>query len=110
MDPAEPSFEHHPTITRLDAADAQFVDIIHSNGAPITQGGAGLMQVSGHVDFYPNGGKSQPGCPSLVQGVFHNLVNGDFSGNDIFGYLCYIVVISSGLILTVYCNSWLIII
>jgi hypothetical protein len=44
MDAAEPDFEHHPIQIRLDPSDAQFVDAIHTNGAPMTSGGAGLMQ------------------------------------------------------------------
>jgi len=65
---------------RLDASDAQFVDVIHSNGAPIVEGGAGLRQASGHVDFYPNGGDYQPGCPSLLSGGLGALIKGDLSG------------------------------
>ncbi|XP_061175612.1 uncharacterized protein LOC133184539 [Saccostrea echinata] len=80
LDPAEPDFENHPAGVRLDPTDAKFVDIIHTNGAPIRRGGAGLMQVSGHVDFYVNGGKSQPGCPNLVAGAFQQLFNHNVSG------------------------------
>ncbi|XP_062601983.1 uncharacterized protein LOC134263629 [Saccostrea cucullata] len=80
LDPAEPDFENHPAGVRIDPTDAKFVDIIHTNGAPIRRGGAGLMQVSGHVDFYVNGGKSQPGCPNLVAGAFQQLFNHNVSG------------------------------
>lgn len=38
MDPAEPDFKDHPTAVRLDKHDAAFVDVIHTNGAPITSG------------------------------------------------------------------------
>lgn len=47
--------------SRLDITDAQFVDIIHSEGrftVPI-----------GHIDFFPNGGLEQPGC----EGGYHFL-------------------------------------
>ncbi|XP_063431169.1 inactive pancreatic lipase-related protein 1-like isoform X1 [Mytilus trossulus] len=80
MDAAEPDFEHHPIQIRLDETDAQFVDVIHTNGAPFSAGGAGLMQVSGHVDFYVNGGELQPGCPNQFSGAFSALFGGGFKG------------------------------
>ena len=63
MDPAGPYFEFTDEIVRLDANDAKFVDVIHSDGAATLQVGLGLVQRSGDVDFYPNGGKEQPKCP-----------------------------------------------
>lgn len=42
---------------KLDAGDAQFVDVIHTNAFL-----QGTIQSSGHVDFYMNGGVIQPGC------------------------------------------------
>lgn len=80
LDPAEPEFEDHPTSIRLDPTDAVFVDVIHTNGAPPDRLGAGLMQVSGHVDFYVNGGQKQPGCPDPVLGAIHSLINHNASG------------------------------
>ncbi|XP_078319407.1 pancreatic lipase-related protein 2-like isoform X3 [Crassostrea virginica] len=80
LDPAEPDFENHPEGVRIDPTDALFVDIIHTNGAPIRRGGAGLMQVSGHVDFYVNGGERQPGCPDLVTGAVEQLFTRNVSG------------------------------
>lgn len=41
----------------LDSSDAEFVDVIHTNAKHI-----GVINPSGHVDFYPNGGKRQKGC------------------------------------------------
>ena len=32
LDPARPFFEWMPAFVRLDATDAQFVDVIHTNG------------------------------------------------------------------------------
>ncbi|XP_034312547.2 pancreatic lipase-related protein 2 [Magallana gigas] len=80
LDPAKPAFENHPEGVRIDSSDAVFVDIIHTNGAPIRLGGAGLMEVSGHVDFYVNGGERQPGCPNLVTGTFEQLFSRNLSG------------------------------
>lgn len=59
-DPAAPGFEH-PNVNennRLDKIDATFVDVIHTN-----IGLYGFFDSIGHVDFYPNGGLDQPGCP-----------------------------------------------
>ncbi|XP_040575800.2 pancreatic lipase-related protein 2, partial [Lepeophtheirus salmonis] len=56
LDPAGPSFREHNTSFRLDKSDADFVDVIHTNGVYFTKGGIGLLEVSGHVDFYPFGG------------------------------------------------------
>jgi pancreatic triacylglycerol lipase len=81
MDAAEPDFEHHPIQIRLDPSDAQFVDAIHTNGAPMTSGGAGLMQASGHVDFYVNGGEVQPDCPGQILGAVSGLFGGGTAGN-----------------------------
>ncbi|KAK3612584.1 hypothetical protein CHS0354_042085 [Potamilus streckersoni] len=80
MDPAQPDFENHPMPIRLDENDAIFVDAIHTNGAPLSSGGAGLMQQVGDVDFYVNGGETQPSCPSAIGGALSHI--GElFSGN-----------------------------
>lgn len=58
MDPAEPLFTDAEPIVRLDRNDAKFVDVVHTDTLPITRGGLGMSAAIGHVDFYPNGGKS----------------------------------------------------
>lgn len=48
---------------RLDVSDANFVDIIHTEGrftVPI-----------GHIDFFPNGGLVQPGCEGVTTCCSH---------------------------------------
>lgn len=80
MDPAEPDFEHLSEGIRLDPADANFVDVIHTNGAPISSLGYGLMQASGHVDFYVNGGEKQPGCKNQISGFFGSLLTFNTTG------------------------------
>ena len=62
LDPAGPIFIELAPNWRLDASDAQFVDVLHTNGGTITKGALGLSTPSGHVDYYCNGGSLQPGC------------------------------------------------
>uniref|UniRef100_A0A8C8SGH1 Triacylglycerol lipase n=1 Tax=Pelusios castaneus TaxID=367368 RepID=A0A8C8SGH1_9SAUR len=57
LDPAGPFFEGTPPIVRLDPSDARFVDVIHRFG---------MVNTTGHLDFYPNGGSIMPGCNELV--------------------------------------------
>lgn len=74
LDPAGPYFENTDSRVRLDEGDAKFVDVIHTDGKQLLKLGIGLMQKSGHVDFYPNGGEDMPKCPStsskLINGIF----------------------------------------
>ena len=64
LDPAEPNFKHTDTRARLDPGDANFVDVIHTDGSTFNEiSGYGLLDPVGHIDFYPNGGENQPGCP-----------------------------------------------
>ena len=39
----------------IEASDARFVDIIHTDGTPVFRG-AGIQEQIGHADFYPNNG------------------------------------------------------
>ncbi|XP_048525364.1 pancreatic lipase-related protein 2 isoform X2 [Dendroctonus ponderosae] len=60
LDPAGPLYEwpHMESLDEvLDASDAEFVDVIHTNGGRI-----GMITPAGHLDYYPNGGERQPGC------------------------------------------------
>ncbi|KAL3889390.1 hypothetical protein ACJMK2_001734 [Sinanodonta woodiana] len=68
LDPAGPLFEGTDPKVRLDPSDASFVDVIHTN-----VNGLGIASSVGHVDFYPNRGKEQPGCLD----AFFNII---FSG------------------------------
>lgn len=57
MDPAYPGFDGEE-IQGLSSADAEFVDIIHTDG-----GFLGVPGSIGTADFFPNGGNApQPGC------------------------------------------------
>ncbi|KAK0078925.1 hypothetical protein PV325_001928, partial [Microctonus aethiopoides] len=71
LDPAQPCIVN--TEFSLDINDAVFVDIIHTNGRLLSELGFGLPDAIGHVDFYPNGGKTQPGCVRLDEFPYHYL-------------------------------------
>eukprot|EP00079_Xenopus_tropicalis_P019911 XP_012810166.1 PREDICTED: pancreatic triacylglycerol lipase-like [Xenopus tropicalis] len=63
LDPAEPYFQGTPSEVRLDSSDANFVDVIHTDAAPMVPNlGLGMSQLAGHLDFFPNGGEEMPGC------------------------------------------------
>ncbi|XP_060054545.1 lipase member H isoform X1 [Erinaceus europaeus] len=63
LDPAGPLFNGKPPEDRLDPGDAQFVDVIHSDTDAL-----GYKEPLGNIDFYPNGGLDQPGCPKTIFG------------------------------------------
>ncbi|XP_039313635.1 pancreatic triacylglycerol lipase isoform X2 [Solenopsis invicta] len=67
LDPAEPYFQGMPSHLRLDYTDARLVDVIHTDGKSIFFLGYGMSQPCGHLDFYPNNGKEQPGCTDLSE-------------------------------------------
>ncbi|CAG0885640.1 unnamed protein product [Cyprideis torosa] len=62
LDPSEPYFQGMEKFVRLDPDDAEFVDVIHTDANSIFLFGLGMSQPCGHLDFFPNGGKSQPVC------------------------------------------------
>lgn len=49
LDPAGPLFESQHIKARLDSSDANFVDVIHSNGENLILGGLGVFSL--HVVF-----------------------------------------------------------
>ncbi|KYO22671.1 lipase member I isoform X2 [Alligator mississippiensis] len=61
LDPAGPLFTGKPPDERLDHTDAQFVDVIHTDIDAF-----GFRKPLGNIDFYPNGGADQPGCPQTI--------------------------------------------
>ncbi|XP_015997972.2 pancreatic lipase-related protein 2 [Rousettus aegyptiacus] len=74
LDPAEPCFQGTPEEVRLDPSDAMFVDVIHTDSAPIFPFlGFGMSQKVGHLDFYPNGGKQMPGCQKNILSTIVNM-------------------------------------
>lgn len=63
LDPARPMINLIKTDGRLSPDDADLVDVIHTSA-----GSLGIQNTVGHVDFYPNGGKAQPGCAPDIGG------------------------------------------
>ncbi|XP_023235946.1 pancreatic lipase-related protein 2-like [Centruroides sculpturatus] len=65
LDPAGAYFRNVSRKVRLDASDAMFVDVIHTNAAESIFEGFGTNEMIGHVDFFPNGGHNHPGCNTM---------------------------------------------
>ncbi|XP_068155880.1 phospholipase A1-like [Drosophila tropicalis] len=57
LDPALPLFSYDTPNKRLSSTDAWYVESIQTNGGTL-----GFLKPIGKGAFYPNGGKSQPGC------------------------------------------------
>ncbi|XP_015111681.1 pancreatic triacylglycerol lipase [Diachasma alloeum] len=76
LDPADPCFGDNAV--RLNASDAPFVDIIHTNGDQRFDVVFGTAMPIGHVDFYVNRGQIQPGCPENIS--WYDSVVDDKSG------------------------------
>ncbi|XP_032453794.1 pancreatic lipase-related protein 2-like [Nasonia vitripennis] len=62
LDPAEICFEDDGIPIRLSKKNARFVDAIHTDAIHTKNDGFGIRDPIGHVDFYVNGGSTQPGC------------------------------------------------
>ncbi|CAH1994913.1 unnamed protein product [Acanthoscelides obtectus] len=57
LDPAGPLFDVRPADKRLNSSSAEVVHVIHTDG-----GTFGYKDTIGTLDFFVNGGSSQPGC------------------------------------------------
>ncbi|XP_058119574.1 phospholipase A1 VesT1.02-like [Anopheles ziemanni] len=64
LDPALPLFSMHAPENRINAQDARYVEVWHTNG-----GWFGFLRPIGTADFYPNGGTHQPGCGLPMAGL-----------------------------------------
>ncbi|XP_069674673.1 pancreatic lipase-related protein 2-like isoform X2 [Periplaneta americana] len=63
LDPNGPYYKGMPPCARLDASDANIVEVIHTDTVEtIGETGQGISDPIGHFNFYPNEGYSQPGC------------------------------------------------
>ncbi|XP_069835802.1 pancreatic triacylglycerol lipase-like [Dendropsophus ebraccatus] len=63
LDAARPGFEGESDVVSVDRSDADFVAAIHSDAGVI---GAGMTQLIGHKDFFPNGGSPMTGCGNTL--------------------------------------------
>lgn len=93
LDPAFIGWVSHPD--RFDANDGQYTEVIHTN-----YGINGYLADLGHVDFYPNGGISMPGCDSHAcdhaRSYFYfaeSITSGGFTGRQCLNY--YAAILSS---------------
>ncbi|XP_005180155.2 phospholipase A1 [Musca domestica] len=57
LDPALPLYSYDKPTQRLSSTDAYYVESIQTNGGTL-----GFLKPIGKGAFYPNGGKTQPGC------------------------------------------------
>ncbi|XP_050435762.1 pancreatic triacylglycerol lipase-like isoform X2 [Adelges cooleyi] len=67
LDPASPLFRQmlSSSLSSLGPDDADFVDVVHTDGARVWSEGFGLFHPIGDVDYFPNGGLDQPGCEQV---------------------------------------------
>lgn len=82
LDPASPFFRHHILRERsrkLDASDARLVDVIHTDGSDVFTDGFGLSRPLGHLDFFPNGGREQPGCTDVKNSIVYSHFHGNLT-------------------------------
>ncbi|KAI4468892.1 lipase [Holotrichia oblita] len=63
LDPAGPLFSILLNRNRIDRSHADFVQVIHTAGLLL-----GFRSSLGHADYYPNGGRTQPGCGFEIYG------------------------------------------
>ncbi|XP_049296733.1 pancreatic lipase-related protein 2-like [Anopheles funestus] len=88
LDPALPFFAGNAP-DRIMASDADYVEIIHTNGGVL-----GFMDPIGDADFYPNFGRVQPGCGADVGGscaharAVHFYVESILSRHGFIGQQC----------------------
>ncbi|CAB3240378.1 unnamed protein product [Arctia plantaginis] len=83
LDPAGPQWGGNSLA--LNRNDGQYVEVIHTNG-----GFYGIFDRIADADFYPNGGRNQPGCWSNVcsHGRAHELFAETVRRNHLNGRAC----------------------
>jgi len=103
LEPAHPEFSLKDTNKRLDRSDALFVDVIHTNSGTDFTFSMSFPDAIGHVDFYVNGGASQPGC-GIISGDVIDLSTGCSHGRAV-DYFIESINSEVGFTATL-CDSW----
>ncbi|KAG5879924.1 hypothetical protein JTB14_014396, partial [Gonioctena quinquepunctata] len=70
LDPAGPLFEDRPEYIRLNRFDAKVVQVVHTDINAL-----GFEYSCGTIDFYANGGHSQPGCKRINLRDIRNVID-----------------------------------
>lgn len=79
LDPAGPDFNTKERVMKLDRRDAQLVECFHSNAGRGKNGKFGHEKPLCHLDYYVNGGVTQPGCGIFQIACSHKMINDLFT-------------------------------
>ncbi|CAH0550789.1 unnamed protein product [Brassicogethes aeneus] len=101
LDPAGPLFIQRPEDKRLNPSDAEVVEVLHSDGYTL-----GYPTSIGTIDFYPNGGNSQPGCKRIDLLDFRSLGDPFFCDHRRAWAYYTEAILNPGTMLAKKCKDW----